>query len=74
MDLDVTEFTAMVAANYGCVVFLTASWTQKKWHSSDAGVAAYRPRLVVTYTTGSTGTLLRVNMNAQMQSLNGGMN
>ena len=53
MDLDVTEFTAMVAANYGCVVFVTASWTQKKWHSSDALVASYRPRLVVTYTAGS---------------------
>ena len=55
MDLDVTEFTAMVAANYGCVVFVTASWTQKKWHSSDALTPSHRPRLVVTYTAGSTG-------------------
>jgi len=34
---------------------------------------SYRPVLTVTYTTaGATGTLLRVNMNAQMQSLTGG--
>jgi len=38
---------------------------------ADSSTEAYRPVLTVTYTTG--GALLRVNMNAQMQALNGGM-
>jgi len=33
---------------------------------------AYRPVLTVLYTEAASGTLLRVNMNAQMQSLSGG--
>jgi len=55
MDLDLAEFNAMVAANYGMVAFINASWTQKKWYSSNSGVPSYRPHLSVTYTTGSTG-------------------
>jgi len=40
--------------------------------SGDHTTASYRPKLTVTYTTG--GALLKVNMNAQMQNLTGGLN
>lgn len=35
--------------------------------------AGYRPVLTVTYTEAVTGALIKVNMNAQMQNLTGGM-
>jgi hypothetical protein len=38
-----------------------------------ADYTTYRPILVVTYTEAPSGTLLKVNMNAQMQNLTGGM-
>jgi len=40
--------------------------------SANSSTEAYRPVLSVTYTEAASGTLLRVNMNAQMQSLSGG--
>lgn len=49
-------------ANYQYLVFASAN------HAT----AGYRPVLTVTYTEAASGALLKVNFNAQMQSLTGG--
>ena len=58
-------------ANNNGFLFLTNTSTQTLFHSGEATTESYRPVLTVTYT--EAGGLLKVNMNAQMQSLNGGM-
>lgn len=55
--------------NYGLRV--TSSDDHGSYHTSEATTESYRPVLSVTYTAAG-GALLRVNMNAQMQSLSGG--
>lgn len=60
------------ASNNGLIFRTTkASYTfvATKEHATES----FRPVLTVTYTTGSTGTLRRTNMNAQMSNLTGGM-
>jgi hypothetical protein len=47
--LDVAQFTAMVAANYGMLMRRTVSGIFSL-HSSSATTADFRPKLVVTYT------------------------
>jgi hypothetical protein len=53
--LNVTEFAAMVAANYGIIVKSgVTSYTVMQMASSDNATAARRPKLVVDYTPAVT--------------------
>lgn len=56
------------ATNNGLIMMSNSS--DESFHSGESTTEAYRPVLSITYT--EAGTLLKVNMNAQMQSLNGG--
>lgn len=51
ITLDTTEFTAMVANNYGMIVVCDASFYNI--YSADNGTAGNRPKLVVNYTASS---------------------
>ena len=69
-NLDLTEFGYMIANNCGFLLAYAAGAAEQA-HSSKATTPSNRPVLTVTYT--EAGGLHRINMNAQMQSLNGGM-
>lgn len=56
--LDVTQFTAMVAANYGFVLRRASSGVFS-FHSSSASTAANRPKLVVDYNDPGHPTMQR---------------
>lgn len=60
------------ATNNGFVFTSTAVMEEQRHHSYEASTESYRPVLSVTYT--APGTLLKVNMAGQMQSLTGGFN
>jgi hypothetical protein len=55
--LNTTQFTALVAANYGLVLLptSTASTNARSVFSSDVGVTGWRPKLVVTYHAAAAG-------------------
>ena len=59
------------ASNNGLLITVAGTSTYT-FHSGEAETVGYHPVLSITYTEAS-GTLLKVNMNAQMQSLNGGI-
>jgi len=53
-------------------LLLKESVNSAVWGLKEHTTADYRPLLSVTYTEAASGALLKVNFNAQMQSLTGG--
>lgn len=56
------------------LLFIRNILSVASFYTGEDATESYRPVLSVTYTEAPTGALLKVNMNAQMQNLVGGMN